>query len=55
MNPKIENLKSNLDRTPIERQLLASKAGMASGKARKERKQMKDILQLLLECLIPKL
>ena len=49
MNPKIENLKSNLDRTPIERQLLASKAGMASGKARKERKQMKDILQLLLD------
>ena len=23
MNPKIENLKSNLDRTPIERQLLS--------------------------------
>lgn len=37
-----QNLKSNSERTPKERQELARKAGKASGKARRERKTLKE-------------
>lgn len=43
-----KNLKSNSERTPKERKELAQKAGMESGKARRERKQLKEELLLLL-------
>jgi hypothetical protein len=42
------NLIPNSDRTPKERQELARKAGIASGKARRERKTLKEELLLLL-------
>lgn len=43
-----ENLKSNSERTPKERKELAQKAGMKSGKVRRERKQLKEELLILL-------
>lgn len=42
------NLIPNSERTPKERQELARKAGIASGKARRERKTLKEELLLLL-------
>lgn len=44
-----QNLVPNDKRTPSERRENAKKAGKASGKARKERKMLKDELLLLLE------
>lgn len=44
-----ENLKSNSERTPKERQELARKAGKASGKARRAKKTMREMLDYLLE------
>ncbi len=43
-----DNLKSNDERTPEERRKNAQKAGKASGKARKERKLLRDELLTLL-------
>ena len=43
-----ENLKSNSERTPKERKELASKAGKASGKARREKKTAKELMSYLL-------
>ena len=40
-----ENLKPNSERTPLERKQLASKAGIASGKARLEKKMIQDALR----------
>ena len=39
------NLKANSVRTPSERKKLASKAGKASGEARKKKAQIKEALQ----------
>ena len=44
----IKNLKSNFERTPSERKLLASKAGKKSGEVRKKRKLLKEELLYLL-------
>lgn len=44
-----QNLVPNSKRTPNERRENAKKAGKASAKARRERKQLKDELLLLLE------
>lgn len=46
MNEK--NLVSLADRTTEEQREIARKGGIASGKARKEKKMMKDTLQMLL-------
>ena len=43
-----ENLIPNSERTPKERQEIARKGGIASGKARRERKTLKEELLLLL-------
>ncbi|MDP4120143.1 MAG: hypothetical protein Q8876_03690 [Bacillota bacterium] len=43
-----ENLKSNDERTPDERRELASKAGKASGKARKETASLRKTLDMIL-------
>ena len=40
-----ENLKSNFERTPQERKELARKAGLQSGKVRKEKRLIRDALQ----------
>ena len=40
-----ENLKANSERTPRERKKLASKAGKASGEARKKKAQIREALQ----------
>lgn len=44
----LKNLKSNSERTPKERKLLASKAGKKSGMIRKEKRKMREILETLL-------
>ena len=44
-----ENLTSLGDRTIEERQKIASKAGKASGKARRNKALLKDCLQILME------
>lgn len=44
-----QNLIPIKDRTPSERRALAKKAGIASGKARKEKKTMKQMLEMCLE------
>ena len=44
-----QNLIQNSDRTPSERRANASKAGLASGEARRKRKALKEELLLLLE------
>ena len=44
-----DNLIPNSERTPEERKELARKAGIASGKARRERRTLKEELLLLLE------
>lgn len=43
-----QNLKPNSERTPSERKQLASKAGKASGKARREKRKMKQLLEIAL-------
>jgi hypothetical protein len=43
-----ENLKPNTERTPKERSELARKAGKASGKARRQRKEFRELLELAL-------
>lgn len=43
MNP--ENLIPNDQRTPSERRANATKAGIASGKARREKKAMRELLE----------
>ena len=44
-----ENLILNSERTPSERRELASKAGKASGEARRRRKTLREELLLMLE------
>lgn len=44
-----ENLVRNEDRTPSERRELAAKAGRASGAARRKKRDMKDVLKMLLD------
>lgn len=44
----IENLKPNTERTPEERKKLASKAGKASGEARRARKTFKELFEIAL-------
>lgn len=44
-----ENLIPNEQRTPSERRENAEKAGKASGKARRRRKALKELLDLVLE------
>lgn len=44
-----QNLKANSERTPSERKALARKAGKASGKARREKKQFREAFEMLLE------
>lgn len=46
--PNPENLIKNSDKTPKERQEQARKAGIASGKAKRARKTLKEELLLLL-------
>lgn len=43
-----ENLKANSERTPEERKELAIKAGKASGKARAEKKRLKEAVEKVL-------
>lgn len=43
-----ENLKPNTERTPKERSELARKAGKASGKARRQKKEFRELLELAL-------
>lgn len=43
-----ENLISNSERTPKERQERAKKMGIASGKSRRKKKTMKETLEILL-------
>ena len=47
--PNPENLKPNTERTPKEREELARKAGIASGKARREKKLMSQMFAEYLE------
>ena len=47
-----ENLKPNSERTPSERKALAKKAGIASGKARRKVKKIKEYLEIGLELAI---
>lgn len=44
-----QNLKSNSERTPKERIDLARKAGKKSGEARRAKKTMREMLEMLLE------
>lgn len=43
-----KNLKSNSERTPKERKELAQKAGKKSGEKRRERKALKELLEIAL-------
>ena len=43
-----QNLKSNDERTPSERRELAKKAGVASGKARREKANFKKLIEIAL-------
>ena len=43
-----QNLKPNSERTPSERKQLASKAGKASGRARREKRTIKQLLEIAL-------
>ncbi len=47
-NPKKEFLKPNSVRTPLERSELAKRAGMKSGEIRREKRKMREILEILL-------
>lgn len=51
--PNPENLVRNEDRTPEKRKENARKAGIASGKARRERRQLRDMLLQELHSRIP--
>lgn len=44
-----QNLVPNFERTPSERQEIARKGGIASGKARQEKATMKKALEMLLD------
>ena len=44
-----ENLKPNAERTPSERRELASKAGRASGAARRKKRDLKGVIKMLLD------
>ncbi len=46
--PNVKNLKSNSERTPIERKELAQKAGKKSGEARRKKATFKKILDSML-------
>lgn len=48
MAGNIDNLVKNEDRTPEERRKNATKAGKASGVARKRKKELKELLMLAL-------
>ena len=45
--PNAENLIPNSDRTPSERRANASKAGKASGKARRVKRTMREVANLI--------
>lgn len=47
-----QNLKPNSERTPSERKQLARKAGKASGKARREKRTMKQLLEIALSLMV---
>jgi len=47
-NPKKENLILNSDRTPIELKEIATKGGKKSGEVRRQKKLLKEELELLL-------
>lgn len=47
-----QNLKPNSERTPSERKQLASKAGKASGRARREKRTMKQLLEIALSLMV---
>lgn len=47
-----QNLKPNSERTPSGRKQLASKAGKASGKARREKRTMKQLLEIALSLMV---
>ena len=47
-----QNLKPNSERTPSERKELARKAGKASGKARREKRTMKQLLEIALSLMV---
>lgn len=44
----LDNDKLNSNRTPEQRKAIAKKAGIASGKARQQRKQLREELEILL-------
>ena len=48
-NRSRDNLIPNSERTPSQRRENARKAGIASGKARAEKKKLKDIARIMLE------
>lgn len=48
-----KNLKSNSERTPKERKELAQKAGKKSGEARREKKKLRELLEMALELTDP--
>lgn len=49
----MDNLVPNEQRTPEERRENARKAGVASGEARRAKKTMRDVLEMLLEAKAP--
>lgn len=49
----MDNLVPNEQRTPEERRENARKAGVASGEARRAKKTMRDVLEILLESKAP--
>lgn len=48
-HPGEENLVPNSERTPEERKKQAKKAGVASGKARRERKKFKELFAIAMQ------
>lgn len=48
-----QNLKPNTERTPEEQSALGRKAGIASGKARRERKTIREIVRAVLDEQMP--
>ena len=44
-----ENLKPNSERTPSERRANAKKAGIKSGEKRRERKKLRELLEIALQ------
>ena len=47
-----QNLKPNSERAPSERKQLARKAGKATGKARREKRTMKQLLEIALSMMV---